>query len=105
MFTVKKDSEGQYVELTGSIVAGQVAQLRELLYDLASKQKRLVLDFEKVTHIDSTSIGLLISTQIRIRKVGGHLQLLHVKPVILEVLKTMRLDRVFEMITDHDEMF
>jgi len=74
----------QFKEQVGAIIAGG--------------EKRLVLDLERITFIDSSGLGALVAL---LKRVGseGHLGLVRVQPAVKRLLAMTRLDRVF---TIHD---
>ncbi len=64
--------------------------------------RKLVVDMDQVPHIDSTGVGFLVSSHTSITQDGGRLELLKVKPKILEVLKVMNLLPSFEIFDDEE---
>ena len=56
-----------------------------------------MVDFSEVAFFSSAAIGKLISLNGRVKAHGGVMKLCNVPPEILNVLKTCKLDRVFEI--------
>lgn len=56
--------------------------------------KHVIIDMEKVTFIDSSGIGALLSFY---KQLGSQLTLRHPTPAVLSVLELLRLHRVFDI--------
>jgi anti-sigma B factor antagonist len=74
---------------------------REWLYKTieARDDPRFVIDLAAVTYLASSDIGLLITIKRRVDTRKGKVALANVDPFIVDVFKTMRVDKLF-MITD-----
>ncbi len=60
-------------------------------------QPRLVLDFDGVSHMSSSALGMLITIHKRIREKSGELRLANIEPKIHEVFVITRLNEIFEI--------
>lgn len=91
------EDQGRVVLEVGEAVStSQVGELRETFKAAVNGGAReLVLDCSRLAVLDSLGIGLLVATHNSLARAGGRLVLIHVRPDILELLKTMRLDRHF----------
>ncbi len=80
-----------------SIDATNAAKFKEEVaaFELAGCTK-VVLDVQMVKFIDSTGIGALLSLQKRLPEAAGRLSLRHPQPPVLQVIKLLRLDRIFQ---------
>jgi stage II sporulation protein AA (anti-sigma F factor antagonist) len=77
----------------GVIDFWNVGPLQERLHHaLQDGLARLVLDLGDVSFLDSTGLGLLLSTHDRTAEAGGWLRLAHVQPLVSRVLQTTNLD-------------
>jgi anti-sigma B factor antagonist len=88
------------VDLRGSINLNQgtAVKFRETVKTLLDEgRNNIVLDFSKVTYIDSTGIGHLIRASIRARSQGGQLKLVGVSKKIRDLLHIIFLDTVVEI--------
>ena len=93
----QKDKEAVVVP-EKDIVAAEVQNLRTELIDLInSKADRIIIDLSKVEMIDSSGIGVFISTQNSLKKINGSLKVIGISPDILKMFKIMRLDKHFEV--------
>lgn len=82
----------------GEVVASAVPELRATLRGALGEGVREVeFDLAGVSMVDSTGIGLLISTHNSLLKLGGHLAVTHVSPDIFELFRTMRIHQHFSV--------
>lgn len=77
----------------------EAMEFRQKIYDLISKgEKHFVLDFSKCTFIDSTGLGVLVSTYKKCIELDGTLKLCSIdNPQVLKIFRLTRLDKVFEI--------
>ena len=81
----------------GDIVADKVGALREELSLIVEDSSTLVLDLRSVTMIDSSGIGVLISTQNKLKSKGGEMRIINTATDIYKMFVIMRLDKHFEI--------
>ena len=58
---------------------------------------KLIVSFENVTHLSSAMIGVLMALHKQIAKLKGGLRLAQVSPMIHEVLKITKLDKILKI--------
>ncbi len=93
----KKDKEATVIP-EADIVASEVQNFRsELLSLINDKVEQITVDLNNVEIIDSSGIGVFISTQNSLKKLNGALKVVNVSNDILKMLKIMRLDKHFEV--------
>ncbi len=63
----------------------------------AASIPKLLLDFVHVDHMTSAALGLLINVDKSIKLKNGQLRLANIKPQILEVFVTTKLNKVFRI--------
>jgi anti-sigma B factor antagonist len=61
------------------------------------KERRIVIDFEKVSLMSSAFLGLLIRMLKRTKEQKGQLELVNIQPEIHKVFKITSLDKVFDI--------
>lgn len=84
----------------GDIVASAAETLRARIKDIVqSGDGALVIDLSRVELIDSVGIGLLIAVHNTLGKQGGRLRLQNVNMELASLLRTMRLDKHFQVET------
>jgi anti-sigma B factor antagonist len=84
------------LELSGRLTLGRdCKQLEWTTENLVREQhKKVILDLTGVTHIDSTGIGIIMSSAGQVRSVGGELRLAGASGHVGEVLKITGVDKV-----------
>lgn len=99
MIVVTREDNKAVVRPAGdSIVAASLAELRLKMRGAVEEGVReLVLDLTDVRMVDSSGIGLLISAYNSLRKVGGHLAVIHASAEILDLFRTMRMHQHFSV--------
>jgi anti-anti-sigma factor len=81
------------------IVASMAADFRQdLLKEVESGVKRLVVDLNDVQMVDSVGIGVLVAAHNSLSKTGGQMAVSNVSQDIFNLFKVMRLDQHFEVI-------
>ena len=82
----------------GDIVASMAADFRQdLLKEVESGTKRLVVDLNEVEMVDSVGIGVLVATHNSLSKNGGQMAVSNASEDIFKLFKTMRLDQHFQV--------
>ena len=76
--------------------------LRDSLYDLVQSRNepRVALDLLKVDYLSSSGVAILIGLKRRIETRQGKIVLFNVHPIVLDLLKVMKLDRYFAFVDD-----
>lgn len=87
------------LELNGRIVAGEeVDSVRSMIHDLVDhNHKKISLNLEQVTRVDSTGIGMLVEAVIYTVKQGGRMNLYLVPRLVRNILTTHHLLQAFEI--------
>lgn len=83
--------------LQGRIVHGETASLREAV-DAQLDASAVVLDLARVSTIDASGLGLMLSLRKRAEARGTGLKLMNVSKFVKQVFEVTRLDTVFEVI-------
>ncbi len=69
---------------------------------LGSGAKKIVIDLEQVTYIDSTGIGIVAFCFGKISKEGGTAVVSGAQGLVLEVFRITRLDSIIKFFPDAD---
>ena len=103
--TVRKTGErAAVVSVGGEIDVYTSPVLQERLVDvLKDGQSSITLDLERVTFLDSTGLGVLITALKRCRSADGDLVLVTAQPNVLKVLEITGLNDVFQVRNSVDE--
>ena len=65
-------------------------------------QPKIIVSFENVKHLSSAMIGVITALHKKIAAAKGDLRLAHVSPMIMEVLKLTRLDKILKIFETTD---
>lgn len=77
----------------------EAAQFREDIRNFVSEGKfRFLLDFSGCTFIDSTGLGVIVSSYKKCVENGGGIKLKSLRPNVLKVFELTRLNHVFEIV-------
>lgn len=87
------------VAIEGRIVLGEESTaLREKVKSLlASGQKKIVLNMDNVSYIDSSGLGALVASHTSAKSQGAALKLCHLGSKFQEILLVTKLVTVFEV--------
>src|SRR5262252_8902564 len=86
------------VECSGRLVLGEEsANLRHLVRDLLNEHKQVVLDFGRLTYMDSSGLGVLVGLYATAQKVGGGIKLANLNPRLHDALQITKVVTVFEI--------
>lgn len=89
------DTESRLV-LDGALDALTAPDIRPVFDKVvADGRRRVLVDIEKVTMIDSSGVGAIVSLFKRVKADGGQVLVVGAKDQPLAVLKLLKLDRVF----------
>jgi anti-sigma B factor antagonist len=83
------------VRCSGKLVAGNGKYFYDTISDIIPHNKKILLDMEKLTRIDSTGIGALIRLYVSTRSSGCTLELVNVGKSIRDLLGLTNLFTVF----------
>jgi anti-sigma B factor antagonist len=92
------------VEISGRLTLGEgVAKVRsELQPIIAGGKRQIVLDISEVVYLDSSGIGLLVSTYATMNRLGGHLKICGLSNRVKDLLLLTKLFTVFEVYDNAD---
>lgn len=92
------------VDITGRIALGQEsAAVRNLIMDLLSQgHTKILLNMAGVDYVDSSGLGMLVSSMTSVRKAGGEIKLVNLSDKVDDLMEVTRLYTVFD-IPDNEE--
>ncbi len=94
-----KEQQGAVVlDLKGKLTGGTLLKRLNQTLDnfLEQGKKNFVIDLSRVTSVDSSGIGILISSYSKVKNNGGTLKLAKVTRKIENILSMTKLNLVFE---------
>ena len=75
----------------------------EILEIIKSRNKKIIVDFEKLEYISSSGLRALLNIRSRLLKEGGRLLLVSLKDKVLEVFRVSKLLDIFEVYENLEE--
>lgn len=102
---IREDHGVTVLDLSGRLVLGEPCQsLRQQLKELlAASKKKILLNMNDVTRVDSTGIGILVEAVILTVKEGGQLKLVNLPHLVRNTLVLHRLMPAFEVYDNEGE--
>jgi stage II sporulation protein AA (anti-sigma F factor antagonist) len=102
----KSDKDKLYVKIEGELDLLVAANFRtELDQKLDAAQARhLILDFSRVTFIDSSGLGVILGRYKRLAEIGGTVQIWGVNEQIGRILELSGLNRIMEIKQQEQKM-
>ena len=93
------------LDLDGPLLGGTgTERLKDKVNSLVfQNQKQILLNLEKVSHIDSSGLGEIVSCLTTVSKAGGQLKLVNVTKRNHELLSITRLVTVFQTFDSETE--
>ena len=87
------------IEVKGSLVGGEETdELRNTVADFVEQgTKKLIIDLGKVTYLNSTAIGVLVSTHTTFSKNKGQVKLCNINKNINNIFVITKLTLVFDV--------
>jgi anti-sigma B factor antagonist len=84
------------LEIKGKITIGRDCQHLEWTTEslVKEKRKKIIFDLTGVTHIDSTGIGIIVTSAGQVKEAGGELRLAGVNSHVDHILKMTNIDKV-----------
>jgi anti-anti-sigma factor len=97
LILIRCDDVTASVAVHGAVTTSSLGPLEEPLVALLGPdayRRHVWLDLSDADSIDSSGIGWLLTCHKRMRQAGGELELLQPRPLVANVLKMMKLERV-----------
>ncbi|MGA9117056.1 MAG: STAS domain-containing protein [Bacteroidota bacterium] len=93
------------IEVKGSLVGGEETdELRSAIADLVEQgNKKLVIDLARVTYLNSTAIGVLVSAHTTYARIKGKVKLCGVNKNIDNIFVVTKLTMVFDVAETRDD--
>ena len=93
------------IEVKGSLVGGdETDELRSAVADFVEQgNKKLIIDLSKVTYVNSTAIGVLVSAHTTYSKNNGQVKLCGVNKNINNIFVITKLTMVFDVVDARED--
>jgi anti-sigma B factor antagonist len=108
-YNIRQSSDVAILDLNGRLSLGEALAfgpgsglvLSETIRELAKKgQKKILLNLAGVTYVDSSGVGQLVGALTTARNQAGDVKLLKPSTHVLDLLKTTKLDGLFDIQED-----
>lgn len=93
------------VKLDGSVTQKEITPLGEPLGDMLGPegyQRRVCLDLSNAAFLDSSGINWLITCHRRFRERGGKFVIHSLPPLVMNVVKVLKMHKVFDIADSSD---
>ena len=97
MSEIVKDGDVVTIIPDGDIVSDKVQSLREDIDSVIDSFGTVRVDLKSVGLLDSSGIGVLISTQNKLSKSSGELKIINTPDDIYKMFSIMRLNKHFDV--------
>jgi len=70
---------------------------------VAAKSKKVIINFDKVSYIDSSGLATVVEIFKKLRAYGGTLKLVNLSPKIKNLFEITKLEKLFDILEDEEE--
>lgn len=95
------DGQCVLVAVSGQVTQRELAPLTEPLLELLGPNgyaRQVRLDLSDTNFLDSSGVGWLLTCHKRMRQAGGNLTLHSPHPIVANVLRVLKLEKVFTIV-------
>ncbi len=94
----KTEDQFDWIELEGDLDFHSSPDLRRELTKLVEHQaSKVIIDFKKVSYIDSSGLATFVELFQRMKRYGGKLVLYNLNPAVRSVFEISKLDSIFKL--------
>jgi len=97
-FAIERTGDFAAVRCSGRLVAGTNDRFYVELREVIPGSRRVVLDFEDLTHLDSSGLGTLVRLYVHAKSSGCALELVNIGKPIRQILGVTHLLTVLEAV-------
>lgn len=102
--TTERDSDVCLLTLSGEVDVYAAPRLKEeLVSAIEDGCVNVIVDLERVSFIDSSGLGVLVSALRRARERDGTVRIVCTRENVLKILRITGLDKVFPIFADASE--
>ncbi len=96
--TTRNKDDIVVLDITGEIDLYNAPEIKDIINKLIEEQKyNVIINLEKVSYIDSSGIGALISSLSNLKKYQGGLKIINVYASVRKVFELTKLTSFFEI--------
>jgi anti-anti-sigma factor len=103
--SARRVGEVTILDLDGRLISDDGFEpLREKLSEvIGDGETKVLLNFDRVSYLDSAGIGLIACKYVTMKRLGGQLKLCNLRPRTHDILNITGLLKVFESFTTEEE--
>ncbi|HBE04018.1 MAG: anti-anti-sigma factor [Spirochaetes bacterium GWF1_41_5] len=100
-----REREGIIIfDITGEIDLYNAPEIKDSIKkQIDQGHKKIIINLENVSYIDSSGIGALISSLSNLKKIGGGLKIINVYDSVKKVFELTKLTSFFQIFNNEDE--
>ncbi len=92
------------LDINGEIDLYNAPEIKETIKNQMEQGKnQIIINLDKVSYIDSSGIGVLISSLSNLKKAGGGLKIIHVYASVRKVFELTKLTSFFDIYDSEQE--
>ena len=100
----REDDQISILSISGEIDLYNAPKLKDKIQSLAdAKCYKIIINLDKVSYVDSSGIGALISSFSNLKKFGGSLRICHVAGSVRKVFELTKLTYFFDIDNTEEE--
>ena len=102
--TKRENDNISIIDINGEIDLYNAPEIKDVINALIAEQKvNVIINLEKVSYIDSSGIGALISSLSNLKKYQGGLKIINVFASVRKVFELTKLTSFFEIYDSEEE--
>jgi len=92
------------VRIVGELDSFTISEVKDVLSNLIDSHKaKIAIDCEKIEHMNSTSIGVLVGRLKEARAMAGDIRLFNLTPHIQKIFDMIGASKIFNMYLNEEE--
>jgi anti-sigma B factor antagonist len=89
------------IRLKGDLDSASTSEFDQAIRThLSAGHSKIIIDCQRMGYLSSLGIGSLVALQTRLRRKGGLVKLAAIQGPVMEVMKAVRLDKMFDIYGD-----
>ena len=102
--TIRENNDVVIMDINGEIDLYNAPDIKENIKNqMESGKTNIVINLDKVSYIDSSGIGVLISSLSNLKKAGGSLKIINVYASVRKVFELTKLTSFFDIYDSEQE--
>jgi anti-sigma B factor antagonist len=102
--TIRESNDVVIMDINGEIDLYNVPDIKETIKaQMEGSKTNIIINLDKVSYIDSSGIGVLISSLSNLKKAGGSLKIINVYASVRKVFELTKLTSFFDIYDSEQE--